>query len=68
MVHALTLTTRRAWRIFSHTSADQNESPFSSDPNSLLYFFFLVIQRASEPLCFISLPCYSARIRSADDL
>lgn len=29
---------------------------------------FLVIQRASEPLCFISLPCYSARIRSGNDL
>lgn len=30
--------------------------------------FFLVIRRASEALCFISLPCYSARIRSANDL
>jgi len=46
-------------------STDQNESLFfSSHPNT----FFLVIQQASEPLCFISLPCYSVRIRSADDL
>jgi len=51
--------------VFSYISTDQNESPFSSDPIAL---FFLVIQRASEPLCFISLPFYSARIRSADDL
>jgi len=52
-------------RVFSHTR-QLIRMNLRFPPITLL--FFLVIQRASEPLCFISLPCYSARIRSVDDL